>query len=207
VCDSEGVAIFELSDRDATPIASLRLPEDIQRPVAVHYDDAAEELYVVDVTAHNIKVLGRDGTLLRMIGGRGGEAGEFNYPTDIAAHDRSLWIADSGNRRVQAIDRKGNPVAAFGQAGDAPGDLALPKSIATDSVGHVFVVDGRFENVQVFDAEGRLLLFFGEEGTGPGEFWLPGGIFIESSGRIWVCDSYNRRVQVFQFEGENDGDR
>ncbi|MDO8631257.1 MAG: hypothetical protein Q7R41_12265 [Phycisphaerales bacterium] len=202
VCDSEATAIYELSDRDGTLIAAMALPEEIERPVALYYDGATEELYVVDVTAHNIKVLGTDGSLRRMIGRRGSGPGEFNFPTAISADDKNLWIADSGNHRVQAIDRAGEPVATFGQVGDAPGDLALPKSVAVDSTGHVYVVDGRFENVQIFDGDGRLLLFFGDEGTGPGEFWLPGGIFIEPTGRIWVCDSYNRRVQVFQYARE-----
>ncbi|MEK7711341.1 MAG: hypothetical protein AAB341_05535 [Planctomycetota bacterium] len=202
VCDSEAAAVFELSDRDGTQVAALHLPEEVDRPAAVYYDSATGEVYVVDVTAHNIKVLDTDGSLRRMIGRRGAEPGEFNFPTAIAADDKNLWIADSGNHRVQAIDRAGEPVATFSQAGDAPGDLALPKSVAIDSTGHVYVVDGRFENVQIFDSEGRLLLFFGEEGTGPGEFWLPGGIFIEPTGRIWVCDSYNRRVQVFQYAQE-----
>lgn len=202
VCDSEATTINELSDRDGTLIAALRLPEEIERPVALHYDGATEELYVVDVTAHNIKVLGTDGSLRRMIGRRGTGPGEFNFPTAIAADDKKLWIADTGNHRVQAIDLAGEPVAMFGQAGDAPGDLALPKSVAVNSKGHIYVVDGRFENVQIFDGEGRLLLFFGEEGVGPGQFWLPGGIFIEPGGRIWVCDSYNRRVQVFQYVEE-----
>ena len=207
VCDSEATAIYELSDRDGTLIAALRLPEEIERPVALHYDGLMQELYAVDVTAHNIKVLGTGGSLLRMIGRRGSGPGEFNFPTAIAADDKQRWIADTGNHRVQAIDRAGAPLATFGQAGDAPGDLALPKSVAVDSAGNVYVVDGRFENVQIFDGEGRLLLFFGDEGTGPGEFWLPGGIFIEPGGRIWVCDSYNRRVQVFQYVQEADSDR
>jgi hypothetical protein len=100
----------------------------------------------------------------------------------------------------------GEPVTMFGRAGDAPGDLALPKGLAMDPYNHLYVVDGRFENVQVFDRTGRLLLFWGEEGGAPGDFWLPAGIFIDGNGRIWVCDTYNRRVQVFDYlEGADDG--
>ena len=207
LCDSEAVAIHELSDRDGAHLAELHLPPEMQRPAALYYDAATEELYVVDVSAHDIKVLGRDGSLRRVIGQRGAQPGEFNFPTAIAADDKNLWIADFGNHRVQAVKRTGEPVIAFGQPGDAPGDLALPKGLAVDTAGHVYVVDGRFENVQIFDAQGQLLLFFGEEGTGPGEFWLPGGIFIEPTGRIWVCDSYNRRVQVFQYVGDSEGEK
>lgn len=204
VCDAERVAIYRLSDRDGRWLGTLRLPDELQRPAAMVYDEAAQELFVVDVTAHDVKVLDGGGALLRILGQRGTGPGQLNFPSAIATDEHRLWIADSGNHRVQAITRSGESVAVFGRAGDAPGDLALPKGIAVDADGHVYVVDGRFENIQVFDKEGRLLLYFGEEGAGPGEFWLPGGIFIEPTGRIWVCDAYNRRVQVFQYISESE---
>lgn len=199
VCDAEQAAIHRFSDQDGRWLETLRLPDELQRPAALFYDEPTEELFVVDVTAHDVKVLDLKGCLRRIIGRRGEKPGELNFPSAIAADEHRLWIADSGNHRVQALTRSGDSVAVFGQAGDAPGDLALPKGVAVDADGHVYVVDGRFENVQVFDADGRLLLYFGEEGVGPGEFWLPGGIFIEPTGRIWVCDAYNRRVQVYQY--------
>ncbi|MEK6798620.1 MAG: hypothetical protein AABZ12_06630 [Planctomycetota bacterium] len=199
LADSERTAIDRLSTTDGRLLESLRLPDELHRPAALHYDAPSDELFVVDVVGHDVKVLARDGTLKRILGRRGEKPGEFNFPSAIAASDDRLLIADTGNHRVQAITRMGEPIVALGRAGDAPGDLALPKGVAVDADGHVYVVDGRFENVQIFDPQGRLLLFFGEEGGAPGQFWLPGGIFIEPSGRIWICDSYNRRLQVFQY--------
>lgn len=199
VCDSEKTAIHRLDDRSGGLIETLRLSEEIRRPVAALFDPHKSELYVVDVLSHDVKVLDESAATLRVLGRRGEGAGEFNYPTAIVGDGLRLWVADSGNHRVQAISPDGTPLISFGRAGDAPGDLALPKSVAVDPDGHVYVVDGRFENIQVFDDAGQLLLYFGEEGSGPGEFWLPGGVFIEPDGRIWVCDSYNRRVQVFEY--------
>ncbi len=199
VCDSEGVAVHRLDARTGALIEALRLPEDIRRPVAVSYHAESGELFVVDVSAHDIKVLSADGDLIRVIGHRGAAPGEFNYPCALANSGDLIWVADAGNNRVQALTLAGVPVRAFGQAGDASGDLALPKGVACDSDGHVYVVDARFENVQVFDRTGQLLLAFGEEGTGPGQFWLPAGIFIDPADRIWICDSYNSRIQVFDY--------
>lgn len=207
VCDSERVAIDRLDASTGSLLESLRLPEEVVRPIAICFDDRAEELYVVDVDAHDIKVLGPRGGLRRILGRRGTKPGEFNFPCGIACDGELLWITDAGNHRVQAMNAAGAPVASFGQAGDAPGDLALPKGIAVDGDGHVYVTDGRFENVQVFDSSGRLLLVFGGEGTGPGEFWLPGGIFIDSRNRVWICDTYNRRVQVFAYLSEKEVER
>ncbi len=199
VCDSEEVAIHRLSGLYGTAIESLRLPEDVGRPVSVHYDPVRRELFVVDIVGHDIKVLSPRGELLRIIGRRGTGPGEFNFPCDLTEQDGILWVVDAGNNRVQGLGPNGEPMQSFGRAGDAPGDFALPKGVAFDSDGHAYVVDARFENIQVFERDGRLLLFLGHEGNGPGEFWLPSGIFIDSLDRIWVCDSYNGRVQVFEY--------
>ncbi|MEZ6085720.1 MAG: hypothetical protein R3E58_17650 [Phycisphaerae bacterium] len=67
----------------------------------------------------------------------------------------------------------------FGRKGDAAGDLALPKGVAYDASGNIWVADAHFENVQAFTTQGELLMAFGEEGTGVGEFWLPAGVFID----------------------------
>jgi len=207
VCDSERVAIYQLSDRDGSLLQALRVPAELVRPAAVHYDAGSDRLFVVDVAAHDVKVLDRAGGLVTIFGRRGRAPGEFNFPSDIVGDERQLWIADTGNHRVQAVTHDGKPRRAFGQSGDAYGDMALPKGVALDAGGRIYVVDGRFENVQIFDQSGSLLLFFGGEGHDPGEFWLPGGIFIEPGGRIWICDTYNRRVQVFDYIAESEGAR
>ena len=199
VCDSHSAAIHQLSDRTGELMHTLETDADLLRPVALAFRPAEEELVVVDVSAHDVKVLKLNGQLVRVLGRRGTEPGAFNYPCDVADAGDVLWIADSGNQRVQGITAEGAPVVSIGQAGDAPGDLALPKSLAVDAEGHVYVVDARFENVQVFDRTGRLLLVLGEEGGGPGQFWLPGGVYVDATNRIWICDAYNRRVQVFQY--------
>jgi sugar lactone lactonase YvrE len=201
LCDSEAAAIYRVAAADGAWRESLPLPEDVLRPVALHYDAQADELFVVDASAHDIKVLDRDGRLRRTLGRRGQELGEFNFPCDLVKSGELLWVADTGNHRIQALTLAGVAVFTFGQAGDTPGDLAFPKSIAADSDGHLYVVDARFENIQIFDQRGQLLLVIGDEGSGPGEFWLPGGICIDRNDRIWLCDVYNHRVQVFDYLG------
>ncbi len=197
VCDSEGITIHQISTDDGSLVYTVRLPEELLRPAALAYRAKTQELFVVDTVAHNIKVLDQRGRLKRILGERGTGPGKFNFPCAITDDGNILWIADAGNQRVQGITADGRSVATFGQAGDAPGDLALPKAIAVDRDGLIYVVDARFENIQLFDRTGRLLLFLGAEGSDAGAFWLPSGIFIDTQDRMWVCDSYNQRVQVF----------
>jgi DNA-binding beta-propeller fold protein YncE len=201
VCDSEAAAIHRFEDASGKWLETLDLPEAVVRPAAVTYAALNRVLYVADVKAHDVKVLGVDGALRRTIGRRGAARGEFNFPTDLHHDGERLWVADTGNQRVQGLNPEGQTVVILGsgRVGDAPGDLAMPKGIAVDGDGNVYVVDARFENVQIFDRDGRLLLFFGSEGTGPGQFWLPAGIGIDPNDRIWISDTYNRRIQVFDY--------
>ena len=74
----------------------------------------------------------------------------------------------------------------------------MPKGVASDSEGVIYVVDTLFDNVQLFDEKGEFLLTLGNRGTGQGEFWLPSGIFIDGGDRLYVCDTYNRRIQIFE---------
>jgi sugar lactone lactonase YvrE len=99
---------------------------------------------------------------------------------------------------VQWLDQQGQVAATMGIKGDAAGNLALPKGVAMDDDGNIWVVDAQFENIQAFSTDGRLLMAFGGEGRGPGEFWLPAGACIDELQRLWVADTHNHRVQVFQ---------
>ncbi len=171
----------------------------LRRPVGITYVARREQLYVVDGGSHRLAVFDLDGRAVRTIGQPGSEPGSFNYPTHICCSGDKLLVADSGNFRVQLLDLEGRCVRTIGQKGDGAGDFALPKGVAFDSNGYIYVTDARFENVQLFDRDGRLLMAFGEEGHGPGQFSLPAGLAIGTDDRIWIADSGNRRLQVFQY--------
>jgi len=173
--------------------------DELKGPVGIAYVPARQRLYVVDRTRHQVLVFRPDGTLDAVLGEHGAAPGQYNYPTHVTCSGDRLLVADSGNSRVQLIDLDGKCLRTIGQRGDGAGDFALPKGVAFDSEGHLYVVDAQFENVQVFDAMGQLLMAFGEEGRTPGQFWLPSGITIDERDRIWVADSGNHRIQVFEY--------
>ncbi|MCG3125858.1 MAG: hypothetical protein CHACPFDD_00685 [Phycisphaerae bacterium] len=181
---------------------------ELTRPAAVTWDEAGAALWVLDAAAHTCVAFSPEGRVLRRIGRRGDAVGEFNFPAGIALSGAAgpigglpprLLVADAMNFRVQVIAADDSGGNAFGRKGDAAGDFSLPRDVAVDSDGHVYVLDSQFENVQVFDAAGRLLLAFGGPGRRAGEFSLPSGICIDDADRIWIADTYNRRIQVFQY--------
>lgn len=200
--DSKKVWIFKadgnLSDDYLQP------DEPLKRPSGAVVDKAHKQLYVTDTYDHNIKVFDLE-TLKQksVIGGRGKEEGQFNYPSFLALDlNGNLVVSDTQNGRVQIFDMDGRFLRRFGEFGDAPGMFARPKGVAVDSEGHIYVVDAGFNNVQIFDDEGRILMAFGGYGAGRGEMILPSGIAIDKDDFIYVVDSYGRRVVVFEFLGE-----
>ena len=78
----------------------------------------------------------------------------------------------------------------------------MPKGVAVDRAGTIYVVDALFDNVQLFNSSGDFLFTLGGRGAGHGEFWLPSGAMIDEANRLYVCDTYNQRVQIFQIEGK-----
>ncbi len=176
---------------------------DLQRPTGLAFDRNAGLLYVVDTGTHRILVFDSEGERIRVIGRRGTDEGEFNYPVALAiGPDGRLFVSDAMNFRVQVLDPLGSPRGSFGRAGMNPGDLDKSKGIAVDRDGHIYLADALHDVVQVFDDSGRLLAVLGGSGTGPGQFWLPTGIHIDSENRILVADSANGRVQILRYLGE-----
>jgi DNA-binding beta-propeller fold protein YncE len=181
----------------------------LARPSSVAWQTPTRELCVVDAAAHTCVVFDIDGGLKRRIGQRGAGPGQFNFPTaacagaSVATAPPSMLVVDAMNFRVQILDAAGGPVLTFGRKGDAAGSFSLPRDVAVDSDGNIYVVDNQFENVQIFNQRGDLLMAFGQEGAGPGQFNVPSGITIDERDRIWIADTRNRRVQVFQYLKED----
>lgn len=180
---------------------TVTLNSSIKQPTGIIYLDELDEFWVCETGMHRISRLNSSGKVIGVIGERGADTLQFNFPTFIWK-DRlgKVYINDSMNFRVQILSIDGNFVGSFGKNGNGSGDLSKPKGIATDTFNNIYVVDALFNNVQVFDQSGNLLCFFGERGSEPGKFLLPTGIFIDDENRIYVADSFNSRIQVFKLE-------
>ena len=201
VTDSALASVSVIRPREHV-ISRVALSVPLRQPTGIAVDPANGRIYVVDTTAHDVKVFERNGKLAYSFGRRGAGDGEFNYPTLIwRTRQGKLYVTDAMNFRIQIFDDGGRYLGKFGQLGDGSGDHLRQKGVATDRYGHVYVVDALFNAVQIFDSAGRLLLAFGALGRERGEFWLPAGIYIGDDDLIYVADSYNSRVQVFRYIG------
>lgn len=174
----------------------------LDRPLGLAFDAVTQQLYVADVHAHDIKVFGSEGQLLRTLGKRGEAAGEYNFPTYLALAQGELYVTDTMNARVQVVDAvTGQAKRIIGERGLSVGNLVRPKGVAVDSDGNVYVVESYHDYLLVFNRDGEFLLPIGGTGAGVGQFYLPTGVWTDANNRVFVADMFNGRVAIFQFLG------
>lgn len=191
-------------DSNAKILGHLQPDEPFKQPSGIIADSVNRKLYVTDTHTHNIKVFDLD-TLKNtgVIGRRGKEEGEFNFPSHLGIDKKgNLYVIDTMNGRLQIFDKNGKFIRTFGQFGDSPGMFARPKGVGVDSEGHIYVVDAAFNNVQIFNDEGQVLLAFSSYGSDRAQMILPAGMAIDHDDYIYVVDSWNRRVHMFEYLGE-----
>jgi len=179
----------------------------LHRPTGVAVSNDGKRLYVidtggVDTAAHHMFIFDTDsGAMLKRVGRRGKNEGEFNLPLQAAVGaDGTVYVVDGGNFRVEAFSADGEFLRSFGAIGVRSGQFSRPKGIAVGPKGYIYVVDTGFANFQVFTPDGKLLTFVGNKGnTGvPGQFLLPAGIAVDEDGRVYVADQFFRKVEVYR---------
>ena len=167
------------------------------RSVAV---DRLDNLYVVDMTGR-----------VQKFSPRGQWVTSWRLPETDLGKPKGMCRDQSGNivvvephyQRVNHFSPEGKLVEQWGTPGRAPGQLTLPRAVAVNSRGDIFVSEyTTVDRVQGFSALGRKpLLCFGAPGTADGEFNRAEGICIGPGDRIFVADSCNHRLQIFSPEG------
>ena len=96
--------------------------------------------------------------LLSVWGESGSAPGELHQPIGIAvASDGTVFVADTGNDRIQAFGSKGSFLGAFGSRGKQPGEFRRPIDLDIDARGHLYVAEHGGDRVQVFTRAGELL--------------------------------------------------
>ena len=147
---------------------------------------------------------------LQVWGSNGSGDGQFVTPRNLAVGpDGSIFVADSGNHRIQVFDAAGNFIRKWGSEGPGQGQFSEPWGIAVAQDGTVFVADTWNHRIQAFTPTGEYLRAFGafmnvqhDAQAEPGKFWGPRGLAIDPEGNLYVTDTGNKRVQKFTPEGQ-----
>ena len=149
------------------------------KPAGIVVDD--DNLYVTDLQKQQVIIINKlTGNVQTRFGKAGSKAGELFFPTNITiGPNKNLYIADTGNYRIEEYSTKGEYLNSYGSVGVSLGKFARPKGVALDHDNRMYVVDAAFENVQLLDKDGNLLLFFGSPCDAPENINLPTTVFID----------------------------
>ncbi|MFC1798574.1 C13 family peptidase [Thermodesulfobacteriota bacterium] len=164
--------------------------------------DASGNLYVTDSMNNLIKKLDSSGNFLAQWGGYGSAFKFSESNTAQIAIDPAnnwLYVADSGNYRVQKFDLNGGYLLSFNYNWLDIG--GYPNAIAVDSNGDVIVADGASSGVKKFYSNGEPspdFSGFSGYGTAPGQLNNPYAMDFGTNGKLYVADTFNNRVQVFK---------
>ena len=84
--------------------------------------------------------------------GTGGSGnGQFAYPYRVATDAAgNVYVADSGNNRIQKFTSTGTYLTQWGTYGTGNGQFYYPWGVATDAAGNVYVADTFNERIQKF---------------------------------------------------------
>ena len=133
------------------------------------------------------------------MGDYGTANGQFNNPAGVAVNSTGyVYVADSGNGRVQVFDPSGEYVTNWSTS------FASPVGIAVNKTDYVYVtVTSGTDEVLVYDPSGTQVgVWGGYSKTGAnGLFYFPQGISVNKTGYVYVVDLYNNRTQWFTISG------
>jgi len=123
--------------------------------------------------------------------------------------DGLIYVADSGNHRIQVFDRDGQFVRGWGSFGSEPGQFNEPWGLAIDDQ-YLYVADTWNHRIQKFTLDGTLVGVFGQSGSpaaedpsgGLGLFFGPRDIVLLGDDRLLVTDTGNHRLQELTRDGE-----
>lgn len=203
---------------DNGPLLNARLVQ----PGAIAHDRSGN-LYVADTGHHRIRKITPDGNIYTIagngqaaFGGDGGPAvgAQLNGPVGVAVDAAgTLYIADTGNHRIRAVDLSGNitTIAGTGTPGRSPdatfaagAQLDTPTWLAAGADGAVYVSETGSHLVRKVVPGGLMSTVAGNgvRGyTGDGgsatasSLDTPQGLAIDSTGDLYIADAGNHRIR------------
>jgi DNA-binding beta-propeller fold protein YncE len=188
-------------------------------PIGGLATDAAGDVYVVDSEHDRIEKFGPNGEFITDWGHKGRELGDFEFGSSqnytqppgggIAVAGEYVYVADSGNNRIERFNLSGGEPLAWGSQGAGPGQLNYPRALAANA-NEVLVADPNAYRIERYTPNGEYEGAVGAHGAKGLRFTFPYGIALDAAGHVYVTDDANegRVVELNQqlgFAGEWSG--
>ena len=165
--------------------------------------DSSGHLWVTDGGNNRVQEFSSSGVYMAKFGGEYGmessENGKFRNPAGIT-HDAAgnLWVADSGNNRIEEFSSSGVYTGKFGVSGTGNGQFKEPSGIASDAAGHLWVGDTFNKRTQELTSGGSWMRNLTSATV---KMSRPAGTTIDASGNLWQVEAGANRVDEFNSSG------
>ena len=187
-------------------------PDPMVHPYGVGIDPQGN-VWVSDGMNDRFQIFAPDGAFLEIWGVSGTQDGQFDFHAthgnpsadygDVAFDaGGNIYVADTGNFRIQKFAPDRSFLLAWGGEGKMDGQLMAPGGISVSADGAVYVSDESRSDVQMFASDGTLLGIIGEPGARDGQLMTPAGVAVDDTGDAWVADFGNNRIQRFDASGD-----
>jgi uncharacterized protein (TIGR03663 family) len=166
-------------------------------------------VYVADTWNHRIQRFAPDLTPIGVWGQPATRPNpgplELFGPRDIILDaDGTLWVTDTGNKRIIHYTRTGEPLGVFGSEGTAPGQLQEPVGLARDRQGRLYVADTWNSRIQRFNPDMSEPMSFGA-GWNSQEILDKPYLAVLNDGRILATDPAQGLLVLFDANGNRVG--
>jgi DNA-binding beta-propeller fold protein YncE len=145
-----------------------------------------------------------NGEVIEVLGSKGSGREQFYDPEGMAIDSNgSLYIADTGNARVQILSPQGQFNKSFGVYGTGSGQFIKPNAIAVSNDGnYIYVADASLQLIQKFDSQGNFINGWGSPGSGDAGFNYPSGMALDNENNLYVADQNNHRIKKYTSNGD-----
>lgn len=167
------------------------------RPTALAFDKEGA-LWVLERSNARLHKLDAAGNPVLSLGRSGSRNGQFDEPNDfVIASDGSVYVADSGNGRIQGF----SPDGVFFKVIDrgVKEKLGRPTALALDDQDKLFVLDSSRGSVTVYSAAGEALREFGNDPAREDERLRDPVGLLATQEELMVLSP--ERVRVYSHEG------
>ena len=132
--------------------------------------DERDNIYVT--SEHKLQVFTSTGQLIKSVGQKGSDDGEFADPRGVTLYKKKVYVCDCDNHRIQVFDRDLCFIKSFGSRGKGEREFDAPMDVKFDTTGNIYVAELGNARVQVMNSAHEFKEFLTEK------MFRPSGLYI-----------------------------
>jgi DNA-binding beta-propeller fold protein YncE len=143
-----------------------------------------------------------DGGVKKTLVREGKLQGQVRAPRGIFVDNKGMiYVADTGNDRVQVLNPDGSYSNMFGESGTGDGEFRAPMSVAVNAKGNIYVADSRNKKIKAFSQDG-IFLFAAGPVLGNITLLNPVAVRCDENKNVYVLDAALKKVVVTDAMGK-----